>query len=63
MPRDCSQLTYCMVEGCSYEGMACMMQEPGDEMGFIYDNGDHWIHDIRLVSLFPPEESNGRCQV
>ena len=25
------------------------MQEPGDEMGYMYDNGDHWMHDIRLL--------------
>lgn len=43
--------------------LAEVLQEPGDEMGYMYDNGDHWQHDIRLVSLFPPEESNGRCQV
>ncbi|KAK9827517.1 hypothetical protein WJX74_007579 [Apatococcus lobatus] len=39
------------------------MQAPGDEMGYSYDLGDHWNHEIRVVSIFAPEESNGRCQV
>jgi len=39
------------------------VQAPGDEMGYMYDMGDHWFHDIRLVSVFPPEESTGRCEV
>ena len=32
-------------------------------MGYMYDMGDHWMHEIRLVSIFSAEESNGRCQV
>ena len=38
-------------------------QAPGDEMGYMYDMGDHWMHDIRLISVFPPEQSTGRCEV
>lgn len=32
-------------------------------MGYVYDMGDHWMHDIRLVSLYPAEESTACCQV
>ena len=39
------------------------VQTPGDEMGYMYDMGDHWFHDIRLISVFSPEESTGRCEV
>ena len=42
---------------------ALNVQKPGDEMGYSYDLGDHWMHDIRLISLLPAEESNGRCLV
>ncbi len=43
--------------------MHLQVQAPGDEMGYMYDMGDHWMHDICLVSVFPPEESTGRCEV
>ena len=43
--------------------LAVVVQAPGDEMGFDYDLGDNWMHEIRVISIFPPEESNGRCQV
>lgn len=43
--------------------LAEILQAPGDEMGYMHDMGDHWFHDIRLVSVFPPEESTGRCEV
>ncbi len=39
------------------------VQAPGDEMGYMYDMGDHWLHVIRLISMFSPEESTGRCEV
>lgn len=39
------------------------VQKPGDLLGYDYDLGDHWRHDIRLISLFPAEDSDGRCQV
>ena len=39
------------------------VQKPGNEMSYMYDLGDHWSHDIRLISLYPVEESTGRCQV
>ena len=42
---------------------ALHVQKPGDEMGYSYDLGDHWMHDIRLISLLPAEESNERCLV
>lgn len=43
--------------------LAVIVQAPGDQMGFDYDLGDNWMHEIRVISIFPPEESNGRCQV
>ena len=39
------------------------VQEPGDEMGYMYDEGDEWKHTIRFITAYSCKNSTGRCQV
>jgi hypothetical protein len=36
-----------------------MVEEPGDRIGYTYDFGDDWEHDIRLEKVLPAELQAG----
>jgi hypothetical protein len=35
--------------------LATVLPEPGVEILYVYDFGDHWQHDVRLEAAFPAE--------
>jgi Plasmid pRiA4b ORF-3-like protein len=37
--------------------------DAGDKLGFLYDLGDKWTHELKVVEAVPAEESDGRVEV
>lgn len=40
-----------------------LLRRVGDTLSYTYDLGDHFEHEIRLLSTCSPSESNGKCFV
>ncbi|PPQ73856.1 hypothetical protein CVT24_012246 [Panaeolus cyanescens] len=42
---------------------AHLFSKEGDEVGYLYDFGDKWFHQINIEKIIPPEQSTGAVEV
>ncbi|PCH36348.1 hypothetical protein WOLCODRAFT_20487 [Wolfiporia cocos MD-104 SS10] len=43
--------------------LAHLFDKEGDQIGYLYDFGDKWHHEITVENIFPREQSHGRVEV
>ncbi|CCM00254.1 uncharacterized protein FIBRA_02283 [Fibroporia radiculosa] len=43
--------------------LAHLFSKEGDQIGYLYDFGDKWRHDIVVEKIFPREQSYGRAEI
>lgn len=43
--------------------LANILPEEGSQLGYMYDLGDHWSHELTVESILPESESNGRVEL
>ncbi|KAF9565343.1 hypothetical protein CPC08DRAFT_759537 [Agrocybe pediades] len=43
--------------------LAHLFGQEGDQIGYLYDFGDRWMHTIEVLKIFPLEESTGALEL
>jgi len=43
--------------------IADLLDKPGASLGYLYDLGDHWQHEITVEQILAPSESNGKFAI